>query len=326
MVSPRESLRSFGLFTAEVVLLLLFFMQFGVLVTGGVGENVTVTTLLNVGTVAPEILNISVYEYNTDLTLIANDSVLVGCVAIVQDYNNDTDIANASAFFYDASVGAFDPDDNNTHYTNSSCVVNTDFEDWHGAVNDSYTALVNCTFAVQYYSNPGEWICNMTVNDTAQLTDQDTDNISINELLAIGVPDQINYGTVNSTYVSSQQTVNVTNFGNVELNLSLDGYGSTEGDGLAMNCTLGSSKNISVDYEKYNLTTSTTGALTLSEFEGNYTNLTSSAVVKEFNLPFRQNEGVNDATNETYWRIYVPLGVAGSCEGNIIFGGVKAAE
>lgn len=326
MVSPHESLRSFGLLTAEVVLLFLFFMQFGVLVTGGVGENVTVTTLLEVGTVAPEIINISVQEYATDLTLVANDTVSVSCVAVVLDYNNDTDIGNASAFFYDTDVGAFDPDDNNTHYTNSSCNISTSFSDWHGATDDNYTALVNCTFAVQYYSNPGEWICNMTVNDTVQLTDQDTDNISINELLAIGVQDTINYGTVNATYVSSQQTVNVTNFGNVELNLSLDGYGSTEGDGLAMNCTLGSSKNISVEYERYNLTTSTTGALTLSEFEGNYTNLTSGAIVREFNLPFRQNEGFNEATNETYWRIYVPLGVAGTCQGNIIFGGVKAAE
>jgi len=33
---------------------------------------------------------------------------------------------------------------------------------------------------------------------------------------------------------------------------------------------------------------------------------------------------VNDAINSTYWRIYVPLGVAGTCQGNIVFGATVA--
>ena len=32
----------------------------------------------------------------------------------------------------------------------------------------------------------------------------------------------------------------------------------------------------------------------------------------------------NEAQNRTYWRIYVPLGVAGTCQGNIVFGGRKS--
>lgn len=98
-----------------------------------------------------------------------------------------------------------------------------------------------------------------------------------------------------------------------------------EGDGLSMNCTLGSVGNISINYERYNLTSSIAGDLSLGDFEANYSNLTSTSVVREFNLNYRQNDAVNEAINSTYWRIYVPTGVAGSCSGNIIFGATQSA-
>ena len=76
--------------------------------------------------------------------------------------------------------------------------------------------------------------------------------------------------------------------------------------------------------EKYNVTDPNPGTLDLSGFEDLYINLTSSPVVREFNLNYRQNDVNNEAINETYWRIYVPVGVAGSCQGNIVFGAVKS--
>ena len=121
-----------------------------------------------------------------------------------------------------------------------------------------------------------------------------------------------------------ENITNVTNMGNVALNLSLSGYAVTEGDGLAMNCSLGNVQNISIEYEKYNLTETTAGPLTLSEFEDNYINLTDSPVVNEFNLTQRINDDEDDTAKETYWRIYVPKGIAGSCTGNIIFGATQA--
>jgi hypothetical protein len=143
-------------------------------------------------------------------------------------------------------------------------------------------------------------------------------------LLALGLPDTINYGTVNATKVSDENITNVTNYGNVEIDVSLEGYAVTEGDGLAMNCTLGSVGEINVSFQKYNITNSTPGTLNLGEFEGAYENLTGDAVTEDFNLNFRQSDIINDATNETYWRIYVPRGVAGTCAGNIIFGAVAS--
>jgi len=128
--------------------------------------------------------------------------------------------------------------------------------------------------------------------------------------------------------VSDEVAVNVTNAGNVMVNLSLSGYARTVGDGYAMNCSLGSVQNISINYEKYNLTSANAGPLDFTAFEtGNYANVTASVQTRRFNLGQRFNDAQTglDDTNATYWRIYVPSGVAGNCTGNIVFGATRAA-
>jgi hypothetical protein len=167
----------------------------------------------------------------------------------------------------------------------------------------------------------------MFVNDTRAWNNTNSDTITVADLLAVLLPSTINYGTVNATSVSNENVVNVTNVGNVNLNLTLSGYAVSEGDGQAMNCTQGGIKNISIGYEKYNLTSLNPGTLNLSQFEVNYTNLTGNPVTKEFNLYYRKNDsdyGV-DSINQTYWRIYVPTGIGGTCRGNIVFGATQAA-
>lgn len=143
-------------------------------------------------------------------------------------------------------------------------------------------------------------------------------------MLALGLPDVLYYGTVSETEVSLENVTNVTNFGNTKINLSLSGYGWKLNDGNAMNCTLGDIKNISISLEKYNLTTSNPGVLNYTAFNQTYVNLTSAPIVKKYNLDYRHNDAFNEAINSTYWRIYVPLGVAGTCQGNIVFGATVA--
>ena len=305
-----------------VVILLFFFQPFD-LVGGYVNETVVVTSELTVGNVYPEILNVSINNDADSVTLVPNSTTTVSCVAVIRDFNGEGDInisGKTIARFYDSAVSSYDDaDDNNYHYSNNSCIFNETFGSYNGYNDDEYTLLANCTFDVWYYANNQTWICEIVSNDTYDYSDSDSDNITIDTLIAIGLPSTINYGTVNATFVSDENITNVTNFGNVKINLSLSGYAFEEGDGLAMNCTLGAIKNISIYYEKYNLTASNPGQLSLTEFENLYTNLTSNPVIKEFNLNYRQNDTVNKATNETYWRIYVPTGVAGTCQGNIVF-------
>jgi hypothetical protein len=163
----------------------------------------------------------------------------------------------------------------------------------------------------------------MTVTDNDSLSTSAEDDIIMADLLAVGLPDSINYGTVNATYVSLEQVAAVSNAGNVELNLSLSGYAQTEGDGLAMNCSSGRDGVIPIDHEKYNLTETTPGEVSLTVFENLYLNLTSSPVVKEFNLNARQDDVIDDAVKDSFWRIYVPRGAAGTCQGNIVFGATQ---
>jgi len=163
----------------------------------------------------------------------------------------------------------------------------------------------------------------MNVADNYSISRQESDISEINELLALGVDSPIDFGEVDANKVSDEITMEITNYGNIMMNLSLSGFGETEEDGNAMNCESG---NISIEYEKFNITNSNSSEMVLDEFENNYQNLSSSETIKKFNLDYRKNDLVNEATNGTYWRIYIPKKVYGSCQGNIVFGAVQANE
>ncbi|MDA3836417.1 MAG: hypothetical protein PF542_02230 [Nanoarchaeota archaeon] len=313
-------------FVFGIALVVLLAAAIVPMASSGAAQNVTVSTSLEVGAVFPEILNISVND-GVPVVLTPNATKTVLCQALIQDWNNDSDIVLINATLFDVSLATWDSaDDNNTHYTNASCIKQNDTTDLFGKSEDEWHAIANCTFEVQYYANPGNWNCSVYIEDATARSNMEIDEGSINTLLAIGLQDSIDYGIVNSTEVSDEQLVNVSNVGNTQLNLTLNGYsnlGAGPNDGHAMNCSKGSYKFIDIEYEKFNLTDTNPGILSLSEFEAAHVNLTSSLnpAVMEFNLDYRQNDGFNEAVKPTYWRIYVPKGLAGTCEGNIEFGG-----
>lgn len=283
-----------------------------------------VISWLDVGNVYPEILNITINDDNP-ITLIPNATKIVSCVAILRDYNGDADIVGVNASFYDSVVSsASAPDDNNDHYTNSSCEINADTGGFKGYTDDPYYSIANCTFLVEYYANAEDWVCNVTVNDTMHWTDTKWDTQTISPLLALGVPDLINYSEVNATEVSNEQLANVTNYGNIQINLSLSGYGDTPGDGYSMICTLGNIGTIDIEHEKYNLTVSNTSTLSQAQVNALYSNLTTATVIRRYELASRTDDLSNDAISSSYWRMYVPKGVAGTCNGTIIFGATQA--
>ena len=308
---------------------LLVVSYISMFVSGGVssGGNSTVLTTLTVGNTYPEVLNVSINGGSGSITLNANTTKIVYCEALIRDYNNETNFNTVWAEFFNSSggVGLGDSADNNDHYYNYSCNYTTNTGDAFGYADDEYVALANCTFSVLYYANPTNWNCTVFVNDSENWNATNSDNASINELIALEVPDTINYGTVNATEVSSEIAANVSNAGNVWINLSLSGYAWYIGDGNAMNCTAGNVGNISIEHEKYNITASNTGSKTLDQANAVYKNLSSSVVVNQLDLNQRQNDTDNLAINASYWRIYVPTGVAGTCRGNIVFGATQGA-
>lgn len=300
----------------DFLLLLLLISSFGDFVIAVISQNATVATYLTVGSVSPEILNISINGGDVSLDLAANSTTSVFVEILARDWNGEADFNLSYSEFFDVFASSYgDLDDNNYHYTNSSCGIDYSY-------GTSYEVNYTCIFYVHYYANNATW------NATVRLTDNSTRNatasdlISINSLLALGLPDSIDYGTVNETEVSAEKMVNVTNFGNVAVNLSLQGYARTPGDNYSMNCSLGNIRNISVGHQKFNLTSSNTSNLNLNQFQSIYMNLTGNRSVWRFDLANRQNDvsPYLDDTNATYWRIFVPLGVAGSCNGNLVFG------
>ena len=250
---------------------------------------------------------------SNEIDLTVAGTKLVNCSANVSDPDGFSDIKNVTAVFFDSNNATSNSqDDNNNHYTNSSCVLSN---------CSGTTCKADCTFNVWYYANSNasqSWVCNMTATDNANNLRYGTDNISINTLLGIEFPDSINFGTIGSSKVSNESLNNVTNRGNVKIDISLDGYGGFDGDGNAMNCSNG--QNISIGYQKYNLTASNLGSLSLTQFGTFYKNLTDNPVNEiGFNLDYRKNDAVNEANKQTYWRIYVPIGlpINVSCGGKI---------
>jgi len=253
-----------------------------------------------------------------EVNLLPATTKTITCTSIITVYSGENGLENVTGAFFD-NVSSFysQADDNNYHYTNGSCDMNK-------AYGDGYEIEVNCSFQVWYYANADYWNCTMDATDNLTASRFGNDLTTVNGLLALGVPSIINFGEFAAKEISNEAEVNVTNYGNVNINLSLSGYGHVENDGNSMNCSLGFTKNISIEYEKFNLTKSTPGALTHEQANGNYTNLTSNPIPKKFDLDYRTNDALDDANKTSYWRIYIPGGVAGNCQGNVIFGAVQS--
>lgn len=239
----------------------------------------------------------------------------VVCQAIVEELDHDN-VTTASSRFYHSSSSYDSIDDNNDHYTNNSCYVNSSY----GLINEY---LVICTYSLEYYSNPGQWGCIVHVSDNQSTIGNGSDNVNVNTLLGVGLPDSIDFGLLGLGKLSNDSEINVTNYGNVILNLSLNTYALDLDDGLAMNCTNG--EDLLTNSQKYNLTSSNPGDLTLQQADLVYENMTNFTVVREFNLQPRTDDLNNDAIRPTYWRMYIHDDFAGGfCSGNLRFGAVIA--
>ncbi len=294
----------FALFTLFMLYNALFSFSYSV---GPNYRNVSIDTTVNITHALPEILALSC---ENPVTLNAGSTHVVECNATIRDWDGWADITNVSGVFYDADVATVSsPDDNNDHYTNSSC---------QPTGNDgNYTRYFTCNFSVWYYANPtNNWTINLTVvdnyafNESVGNNDTAVNTTTINELLALNIsPTLIDYGNMAVGDTSATgENANITNFGNADINISVKGYGSVEGDGLAFVCEQG---NISIENERYSLTEAQpyTSYLPLnSTFE----QIPSLTMVQQTN-------DSQQVINATYWKLYVPPNPHGICNGTIVF-------
>jgi len=271
-------------------------------------KNVTVWTYVNITNSKPEVINVTVYAENNfsmrNITLNAGASRIVYCNATVRDWNGFNNIVYVNATLWHASATAYDdPDNNNTHYTNSSCTINESLS--------AYIGWYVCAFDVLYYANNGTWNCNVTVTDPVNKSGWKHNTTIFYPLYALNVTDGIDYGNVAVEEYSGDKTANVTNLGNMGINITVEGYGTRRGDGLAMNCSI--SGNITVGNERY-----ATESGIPWDSKTPLTSTLGGALLRNLTMP-KQTDPNTFIVNATYWELYIPPNPAGNCSGWILF-------
>jgi len=163
---------------------------------------------------------------------------------------------------------------------------------------------------VQYFARNGTWNCSALVNDSLSLQSAEWNVTNISALFALNVtPTLIDFGVMNAGTYSPNVTVNVTNLGNANINISVSGYARNLSDGYSFVCDAGNytiglmkfSGNITALYsEKQNLTSS-------------HQQIVGVTVNKTTNSSY--------SFNETYWQFYAePTQSAfGNCTGFVVF-------
>jgi hypothetical protein len=277
-------------------------------------KNVTVHTYVNITHSKPDVLNVTVYETLNisarNITITAGGYKSVSCNATVRSWEGFNDITVVNATLYHQATSTHNSSNNfNNHYTNASCTYN-------GSLS-AYIGWFVCNFDVVYYSNNGAWTCNVTVQNSYTVTNSNFTGsgygtTTFYPVYALNVTDEINYGNVAvEDYSSPDRTANLTNLGNMGINITVEGYGVTRGDGLAMNCSL--TGNITVDNERFS---SLSGQAYATKIP--LTSNLGGALIPGLSMP-KQTLNNTPIVNSTYWQLYIPPNPAGNCSGFVIF-------
>ena len=271
-----------------------------ILVVGGVlADNSDVGSSASITNAAPTVGTVAATD---PVTLTESGTVTVQCNATITDNNGYGDVSSVSAKLWDpAATTEGGSDDSEKHYTNSSCPLTG---------GSGTTVDAKCSFTVQYYANPAEWTCKLTATDGSSATGSGQNTaVTVSELKALSTDGSIALGELALGATSaSDVNITVTNTGNIAMNVSVDGYGTSDGDGRAMTCSIGTG-HISVGNLKYSLTAGTA--------YGSMTSLTDSAVTLDFNLAKRTQSAAS--TKNVCHKLQMPASNAGgSCTGHII--------
>jgi hypothetical protein len=239
------------------------------------------------------------------VTLTAGSTKTIACIISVRDYNGGADVNYSNGTFYYNLNTSSDPNDNNVHYTNTSCT---------GGVADGYDVNWTCAFDVFYYANNGTWRANISVTDKYNMTTRSYANVTISPLYALNVTNLIDFGNmaVGDTSISPVMA-NITNFGNMNINLSIYGFGGENeitGAGFAMLCDI---RNITLSNERYSLNQAD-GYDTMTSVTNTYAPVLGLTIAQ-------QEDDSQQVINSTYWRLHVnvssnPFGI---CNGTVVF-------
>lgn len=309
--------RIFGVLFAVVAVMALLIFLVPEIKADQADSSASVTNALPVAS------SVSLDAGAASVTLTEATTKTVTATFTVTDNNGCGDIDSGSpdtiAVFYRTNVaGGAGCTPNSANCYSMSCSQDVGSCTAGGA---DLTATYTCTAAVQFYADPtdsgatyeaNEWTATATPRDNAG-TDgtTSTDTIEMNSLTALNVTSTIAYGALalGANTGTTDQTTVTTNTGNRQIDEQVDGYGSIDGDGYSMVCTIG---NVTIGNERYDTSASTDWA--------SKTQLTdTAATITSFNLAAGAA-----STKNTYWGFGLPAtGVGGSCSGKVIFTAVN---
>lgn len=284
--------------------------------------NQTVIARVNVSNTEPILYKVEITSPTQPIDLTPGGATVVTCNGSVQDINNFDDITSVNATFYQSTVASDTADDNNTHYSNSSCLVGGQTcSAIEGSNNQNGSCL--CNFPVQYYANNGSWQCNMTVIDSGDLKSTENSSfVKVNEVLGIDVETlSLDYGNLSVSQISDPVRENVTNIGNIPINVTIRGYGGNNesiGQNVTMMCESGT--NITFNNQRFDVNNNSQNVF------ADMINLTNQTrQIADLTIPKRtESAGFGNSSNSTFWRLQIPLGASGVCNGTIIFGAIAS--
>ena len=139
------------------------------------------------------------------------------------------------------------------------------------------------------------------------------DNTTINQLFALNISTSIiDYSNLQANQTSQNVTVNISNVGNMPMNISVYGFGGDNesvGTGLSMLCQI---NNISISFERFSTNTT-------SDYNSNKQLLASPQDIG-LTIPAKTNAS-EIRVNSTYWQFMVPPQAQsfGQCTGSVVF-------
>lgn len=303
MKTGRYLIASTSVIVAVLILVFVAFTATNVLSATSDWFNMTVTVENAEPTISNTTMTFNDHVAGSDIQLTASSNTnVVSCNATATDTNGWQDIVSASAKFYHSSSSVGAADDKNVHYSAvngtlgiGKCNVGT------GSGND---VGIVCQIYLEHEATNGTWYCNITVTDAGGYTGSNVTNASVAQLVAMTVAnDTLAFGNMATNTNSSTLAANVTNEGNVNIGVQVNG--------TAMVCS--TTGSIPLTNIKYSATYQAYEAMSTS-LTGSPTTVSGFSLKPEGITPFGEDE---IASANTYWAIGVPLGVKGTCVGNV---------
>lgn len=235
---------------------------------------------------------ISSFTLTQNVSPVLGANVTVSCAAEATDASSG-EIASARARLY--REGYTGIDDVSSQYTNTTCAL---------LPLNATSRSVACDFQVGAQARAGSWLCSLNVTDVGGETRSAVNSTFVEPLYAFSIaPAEIDYGVfVEAGQTSSDVSLVLTNVGNAFIDFTLDGYGVSDGDGLAMVCGVG---NVSLADHRYSLSAGSPFAA--------MTSLSDEPVLVDVDLS-PGNETFT-STDSLFWKARLPVPANGSCGG-----------